>query len=568
MSMVVMAAISVVSYRSITLLNNDAREVAQSLGESIRLEALMSHITDAETGQRGFIITGDEAFLAPYTQALMHIDREFAELLDSKQDDAPQRARLTALRPIIDERLERIAISIKIMREEGPEAAMARIQSGVGKKLQDRIRTRVNELKEAESVRFKEQIKASEASASSTHLIIVVGGAMSAALLIISLIMVARESKARRRAEAAMVIGQHQFRQVVESAPNAIVMIGENGLIDLANLKAEADFGYTRDELLGQPIEILLPERFQQHHPLFRGLFFSSAMPRAMGKGRDLYGKRKDGVEFPIEIGLNPIVTAEGVKVLSAIVDVSERKRIEIRQSQFINELTRINDELNSFAYVASHDLKSPLRGIDQLATWIIEDLGENISAETREHLRLMRNRIKRLEMLLDDLLAYSRVGRGSGKLELVDTRALVIDVVALLAPTIPLDLQCSEFMPTFLTRRVPLELVFRNLINNAIKHHDKPRANISVAAWQSDNAIQFSVRDDGPGIHPDHHERVFGMFQSLSSRDDKEGSGMGLAMVKKAVESVGGRVVLSSDGHNGSTFQFTWPTGIEENLI
>lgn len=563
-----MVAISIVSYRSITQLNNDAGEVVQSLGESIHLEALMSHITDAETGQYGFIIAGEEAFLAPYTEALTQIDREFDGLLDSMQDNEPQRARLTELRPLLNERIERIANDINVRRTQGAEAAMARIQSGVGKKLHDRIRTRVNELKEAESVRLKEQIKASETSASSTHLIIVVGGTMSAALLIISLIMVARESKARRRAEAAMVIGQLQFRQVVESAPYAIVMIGENGLIDLANLKAEADFGYTRDELLGQPIEILLPERFQQHHPLLRGLFFSSPMPRAMGKGRDLYGKRKDGVEFPIEIDLNPIVTAEGVKVLSAIVDVSERKRIEMRQSQLINELTRINEELNSFAYVASHDLKSPLRGIDQLATWIIEDLGENISAETREHLRLMRNRIKRLERLLDDLLAYSRVGRGSGKLEMVDTRALVTDVVALLAPTIPLDLQFSEFMPTFLTRRVPLDLVLRNLINNAIKHHDKPRANISVAAWQSDNTIQFSVRDDGPGIHPDYHERVFGMFQTLSSRDDKEGSGMGLAMVKKAVESVGGRVVLSSDGHNGSTFQFTWPIGIEENLI
>lgn len=256
----------------------------------------------------------------------------------------------------------------------------------------------------------------------------------------------------------------------------------------------------------------------------------------------------------------------QAIRLFGITFDVTKERRAEQRQLQLVNQLTRINDELNSFAYVASHDLKSPLRGIDQLATWITEDLGDTLSEDTRNYLRLMRSRINRMEMLLDDLLTYSRVGRISDDVVTVNTHELVqaaFDLTASGGKQIVLHL--ADDMPVLQTRKVPLELVFRNLIGNAIKHHDKKQGIIEVSANPVENGIEFAVKDDGPGVPLEHQQRIFAMFQTLKPRDEVEGSGIGLALVKKAVESVGGKVTLESDGQHGCTFRFTWPTVIPE---
>lgn len=226
------------------------------------------------------------------------------------------------------------------------------------------------------------------------------------------------------------------------------------------------------------------------------------------------------------------------------------------------------NNELNNFAYVASHDLKSPLRGIDQLASWINEDLGATLNGETREHLRLMRSRIGRMEKLLDDSLAYSRVGRYIDSPIRVDTGELVRDIFTTSAAGKPFSVRIADDMPVLVTRRVPLELVFENLIDNAIKHHDQAQGSIEISARHAADGIEFSVQDDGPGILPEHQQRVFAMFQTLKPRDEIEGSGIGLALVKKIVESMGGGVTLESDGKHGCTFRFTWPLTYQEEKL
>lgn len=358
------------------------------------------------------------------------------------------------------------------------------------------------------------------------------------------------------------------FRQVVEMAPNAMVMIDKDGTIEMVNAQAEKIFGYARTELLGQSVEVLLPDRFRNRHPQHRATFFASSSPRAMGSGRELFGRRKDGSEFPVEIGLYPIDTNSGVKVLSAINDISERIEAQHRIEAQLNELLRINVELNNFTYVASHDLKSPLRGIDQLASWIADDLADTLNPETMEHLRLMRSRIKRMERLLDDLLAYSRVGRTDDEIATVNTHALINDIFDLIATTKRIELKLDPDLPVLQTRKVPLELVLRNLISNAIKHHDKAEGCITIAARHLPGRVEFAVRDNGPGIAPEHQERVFGMFQTLKPRDEVEGSGIGLALVRKAVESLGGKVRLESDGASGCTFYFTWPIASPEPTV
>jgi PAS domain S-box-containing protein len=268
-----------------------------------------------------------------------------------------------------------------------------------------------------------------------------------------------------------------------------------------------------------------------------------------------------------------PLRAADGQIVgLNAVVqDITERKRqeaelksltetLERRVEERTAELERSNRELDQFAYVASHDLKAPLRGIGQLATWISEDAEPVLPEKSKEHLAKLQGRIRRMNTLLDDLLAYSRAGRVRHAPEPVDITALVRDLVETLAPPAGFDIRIQPQMPTLRTERVALELVLRNLIGNAIKHHNQREGVVEITAQETDDWIEIAVRDNGPGIAPEYHGRIFEMFQTLQPRDRVEGSGMGLAIVKRTLEVRGGTITLESAVGVGTTFRFTWP--------
>ncbi len=234
---------------------------------------------------------------------------------------------------------------------------------------------------------------------------------------------------------------------------------------------------------------------------------------------------------------------------------------LEQRVAERTVELQRSNQELDQFAYVASHDLKAPLRGIDLLAQWISEDAEAVLPVAAQEHLVKLRGRVKRLDKLLDDLLAYSRAGRIQYQHEEVKTDLLVQNLIELLAPPPGASITLTETMPTLTTARAPLETVLRNLISNALKHHHNPETGrVHVSAQLEGDWATFTVSDDGPGIDPVFHDRIFQLFQTLRPRDHVEGSGMGLAIVKKTVESLGGMVQVESQVGHGTLFRFTWP--------
>jgi len=228
--------------------------------------------------------------------------------------------------------------------------------------------------------------------------------------------------------------------------------------------------------------------------------------------------------------------------------------------SQANEELQRSNRELDDFAYVASHDLKAPLRAIDNLSKWIAEDAAKVLPASSREHLEKMQQRVQRMELLLDDLLAYSRAGRLRSMIEWVDTRALLQNILEMNVLPTGFDVSVNGDMPTFHTRKAALEQVLRNLIANAVKHHDRPDGHVEISCRDQADHFEFVVADDGPGIPDEFHERIFRMFQTLQPRDQVEGSGVGLALVKKLVESEGGRISIDATQGRGATFRFTWP--------
>lgn len=279
----------------------------------------------------------------------------------------------------------------------------------------------------------------------------------------------------------------------------------------------------------------------------------------------------KNGTEWDLEL---PLTTLQGkniwirtqgqveyengqpARLVGAIQDITERRLANL-------ELERSNQELNNFAYIASHDLKSPLRGIDQLATWLTEDLGDTLPAKSKEHLSLMRSRIDRMENLLDDLLSYARAGRKDAALEKVELHSFIEHIFSFCNITgrFTLTLRCET--AKYNLARSPLELVLRNLINNAIKHHDQAQGLIDIECKYLNNHLIFVVADDGPGIPEDMHERAFAMFQTLKPRDKVEGSGMGLAIVKKVIESFDGQISLKDNKPHGARFEFSWPAQV-----
>jgi PAS domain S-box-containing protein len=227
---------------------------------------------------------------------------------------------------------------------------------------------------------------------------------------------------------------------------------------------------------------------------------------------------------------------------------------------RYASNLEAANEELEQFAYVASHDLKQPLRGIDNLAQWIVTDSGDLLPAISKGHLLKLRGRVARMERLLDDLLEYSRIGRRSAPVEEFEVGKLIREVAELLAPPAAFRIECIGPMPSMTTERIPLEQIFRNLIGNAIKHRRRDDGTVQISARPIGDFIEFSVTDNGPGIAPKYHERIFRMFHTLRPRDEVEASGMGLALAKKQVEAHGGQITIQSAEEQGTEFRFTWP--------
>ena len=240
--------------------------------------------------------------------------------------------------------------------------------------------------------------------------------------------------------------------------------------------------------------------------------------------------------------------------------DVTDKKVVEVEREGLIAELKRSNDDLDHFAYVTSHDLKAPLRGIANLSQWVEEDLADKISAEGREQMRLLRGRVHRLDALINGILSYSRAGRIRESHSLVDVGKLAREVVELLAPAPEVQIVIADDLPTFEGERVPLQQVLMNLVENALKHAKRSDPRVSITCSKDSSGYSFMVKDDGPGIAPAYHQRIWVIFQTLDPRDKVEATGIGLSIVKKIVESRGGRVWIDSVPGAGAEFHFSWP--------
>jgi PAS domain S-box-containing protein len=369
-----------------------------------------------------------------------------------------------------------------------------------------------------------------------------------------------RDISARKGAEKHLAQMEGRYRGLLEAAPDAMVVVNVAGQIVLLNVRAEKEFGYRRDELLGQPVKNIIAEGFAERL-LADGLrSVDDALAQKIGTGIELTARRKDGSLFPIEMMLSPLESSEGVLVTAAIRDISTRKKAEANLLRKIEELNRSNEELGQFAYIASHDLQEPLRMVASYTQLLSRRYKGKLDTEADEYIDFAVDGANRMQRLIQDLLAFSRVGtKGRDLRETSGDEALRVALRNLrTAITDSHAVVTHDPMPLVLADEIQLTQLFQNLIGNAIKYQNAgtPRVHVSVAR-NGEGKWVFSVKDNGLGIAPQYFEKIFGMFQRLHKRDEFAGTGIGLAICKKIAERHGTTISVESEPGQGATFRF-----------
>jgi signal transduction histidine kinase/CHASE3 domain sensor protein len=574
--------------------------VSHTLRVRSKLTLLLSQIQDAEAGQRGYLITGDVAHLQPYHNARAQVAAMLDRLARMTSDDASQQARVAALRPLIEARLANLGQSIELEHEEGYEAAAQRIRSGVGSEIMRQIReliaqadgheARLIAAREARALARWRWLVASALAGWSVGTVLVVMAALYA-------------QRSWRVAQGA----QRQFRALFESAPGAYLVLepGRYQIVAVSDAYLSATMT-RREEILGKTLfEVFPDDPADAQASGTRNLRASLQRVQATGRSDAMavqhYPIRRrpaDGGGFeqrwwsPLN---SPVFGPDGelVYIIHRVEDVTplvnaqqsdepasevhtldrhaqhlmaavllrgqelQRANEQLRQSE--EQLRRTNRELADFATIVSHDLKSPLRGVATLASWLRSDYQDKLDDQGREQLTQMVHRLRRMDRMVNEILEYARLGRREGRVMPVPLLRLVRDVVQDLASH-QARVELAPDMPTVLGDPIRLRQVFQNLIGNAIKHNDHPHPWVGVTWADVGSDWKLLVADNGPGVEPRHETRIFRMFQTLAPSGTSDSTGVGLALVKRIVELAGGRVWVEPHTAGGSVFCFTWP--------
>lgn len=364
------------------------------------------------------------------------------------------------------------------------------------------------------------------------------------------------------------------LNEIINSCPQGILIVNHMGEMVFANKLIPNLFGFDPSDLIGKNVETLIPNDHRERHVNLRKLYLKSPTKRQMGGNRDLFALKKNGQKFPVEIGLSPIKFEGETCVLCSIVDITERKAREVELNQLNVALERSNAELEEFTYIASHDLKEPLRGIHNYSIMLMENIEQQLAEEDKARLAKLPHLTKRLEQQIDSLLEYSRLGKTElslGKVDLIKLVNEVDDLLELTKAQKEVEIVIQPDLPIVYGNYVNLLVVFNNLISNALKYNDNKNCKIEVGTFVASNEHNFCtiyVRDNGIGIDPKHLDQIFTIFKRLHPRNYYGGgSGIGLTIVKKIIEIHGGEIWVESEKEKGTTFFMSLPLYQAEEL-
>jgi PAS domain S-box-containing protein len=372
-----------------------------------------------------------------------------------------------------------------------------------------------------------------------------------------------RNISVRKAADEHLAQMEGRYRGLLEAAPDAMVVVNQTGEIVLLNLQAEKQFGYDRDELVGQQVKNIIPEGFAERLIADGTRTAAEALTQQIGAGIELSGRRKDGSMFPIEIMLSPMENSDGILITAAIRNITERKKSEAHLLKTAEGLKRSNDQLEQFAYVASHDLQEPLRMVASYTQLLAKRYQGRLDPDADEFIAYAVDGCNRMKGLIRDLLNYSHAGNDSKVLREISGETALKEALINLRVSIEESgaIVTHDWLPAITTDDTQLVQVLQNLIGNAIKYHGAAVPLVHVSATKNGGKEWiFSVRDNGLGIAPQYLEKIFIIFQRLHGQQEFSGTGIGLAICKKIVERLGGRIWVESQPEKGSTFFFSLP--------
>jgi PAS domain S-box-containing protein len=365
---------------------------------------------------------------------------------------------------------------------------------------------------------------------------------------------IAHDITDRKCAEAALRASERKFGAIFDQTFELLGLLSLDGVLLEVNQTALKSICAQEHEIVGK---LFWETPWWNQSPSLHAQLKESIASAASGEfiRYEMQYPSPSGDMVDVDFTLQPVFDETGrvVTILAEGHDITARQ-----QSQAA--LEQRNQELDSFVYVVSHDLKAPLRAVANLSEWIEEDLAGSLTTTTQAQMTLLRSRIYRMESTIDGLLDYARIGRTDNTHELVSVAQLLAEIVDSLAPPPTFQIAIAQNMPTLHTSQVLLAQVFTNLIGNGIKHHDRSDGSLHIGIVERGNFYEFTIADDGPGIAPDQHDRVFEIFQAVNPQNRSDSTGIGLAIVKKIIEAEGGKIRLESQLGEGTTFYFTWP--------
>lgn len=549
---VTIGSVFFISYRQ-------SQRVKDTAASVLHTEEVLKHIHDFEIGimanvsaSRGYLITGRDFYLEDLRLSEELIEKQIERIRHLTRDNPLQSRRCDSLKELARERITFSRQTTALITKNEADTSHAAIMTLKGRAKTDSVRSLTASMKATEHSLLQVRWSANERTVSSLNIILY---SILAAGVLLSILVIHRIRTGIRQQQ----LNEEKFRALLDAAPDATVIVNESGLIKMVNHQTENLFGYNRNELLNKPVEILMPASLKSAHEMHRDSYMKAARVRSMGEGLELNAVKKNGQSFPVEISLSPIRTQEGMMVSASVRDITVRKALEI-------ELKKSNAELEAFTYSVSHDLRAPLRGIIGFTTILEEDYASKLDDEARRITGIIKNNTEKMGHLIDDLLAFSRMGKQElMKTQLITDKMVEEIIMELSAPNrleTPhrITWNINPLPPIFADRNT-LRQVWINLLSNAIKYSStRPQAIISIDSYHENNFTVFRIKDNGVGFDTQYSSKLFKVFQRLHSPEEFEGTGVGLALVEKVISRHGGRVWAEGRVNEGATFYFSLP--------